>query len=72
MLMLLLYVIVYISNGCFGNWEGVERGFYYLAQDVLELTMYLRQPLNSPSSCLSFLSTRIIDMCYHAWLAKYY
>lgn len=63
--------IVYISNGSYGNWKGVERGFYYLAQDVLELTMCLRQPLNSPSSCLSFLSTGIIDKCYHAPLAKY-
>lgn len=63
--------IVYISNVSYGSWEGVQRGFYYLAQDVLELTMYLRQPLIYPSSCLSFLSTGIIDMCYHALLAKY-
>lgn len=63
--------IVYISNGSYGNWKGVERGFYYLAQDVLELTMCLEQPLNSPSSCLSFLSTGIMDMCYHARLAQY-
>lgn len=52
-------------------WEGIEREFYFLAQGVLELTMWIRQPLNSPSFCFIFISNGIIDMCYHAWLAKY-
>lgn len=45
-------------------WEGIEGGFYY----DLELTMWLKLPWKSLSSCLNLLSTETRIMWYCGWL----